>query len=59
MLFQKSRTNAAFDVGNHEPLYTFPLLVTECCSHEQKPNHFSQQETKKKYYHHKITLKAL
>ena len=33
---------------DHEPLYTFPLLVAECCNHEQKTTYFSLKENKRK-----------
>ena len=30
---------------DHEPLYTFPLLVAACCNHEQKTSYLSLTET--------------
>ena len=40
---------------DYEP---FPLLVAECCNHEQKINHLTLKETqKKKYYHHRSFLR--
>ena len=57
LLFHKNGTGVAFDARD-EPLYAFPLLVAECCNHEQKANYLSLKETqKKKYYHHKSFLR--